>query len=318
MTLPRICTKLNNQAYSLYILTVSTFLTSCSSNTSGGYGAYPGASYSEYDSRKAAYSSYSDYGSFGRELPHSPGYKVVQSSRNISNINKTNETTSTSTSRSIGKAKTKSALGHKAGPQNFRTVIIDAGHGGKDPGATVAGVTEKSLALDVARRLQKKLKGSFKTVMIRNRDSFVSLDGRVNFTHKYDNAVLVSIHLNHLNTSSVRGPETYYFRVDSYSLAKRAQRAMEAVSPVDKGRGLVRRRLRLTRNPQIPCILVELGYLSNYSERQLLTQSGYRDKMASALAKALIDQKKYGDQGMGKLPAPLNRPLSRPSDSSTL
>lgn len=314
MTFPRICIK---KTYSLpicFALTTCVVLNSCSSG--GGYGAYPGASYDDYSSSQVAYSSYADYGSFGRELPHSPGYKVVKSTRDTNPPQKAKPITTTSKSK--GKAKTKSPLGHNPGPQNFRTVIIDAGHGGRDPGATVAGVNEKSLALDVARRLQKKLKGSFKTVMLRNRDSFISLDGRVSKTHKYDDAILISIHLNHLNSSSVRGPETYYFRVDSYSLAKRAQRAMEAVSPRENGRGLVRRRLRLTRNPQIPSILVELGYLSNYSERQLLTQSSYREKMASALAKALIDQKKYGDKGMGKLPAPLNRPLSRPSDSSSL
>lgn len=93
---------------------------------------------------------------------------------------------------------------------------------------------------------------------------------------------------------------------------------MAAVSPIDKSRGLVRRRLRLTRNPQIPCVLVELGYLSNSSERALLSQSSYRDRMASALASAIKTQKRSGDSGMGKLPAPLNRPLSRPSDTSSL
>ena len=308
MTLPRRPFILRGKVALLLvpIFSITSILNSCSSGLSGGYGAYPGASYSDY-------SSYSDYGSFGRELPHSPGYKVVKTKPVIVPTK-----TIKPPSSSSYKTKTKNILGHTAGPKNFSTVIIDAGHGGKDPGATVSGIKEKTLALDVARRLQKKLKQSFKTVLIRRGDSTISLDSRVNYSHKYDDAVLVSIHFNHLKSSSVRGPETYYFRVDSYSLAKRMQKAMEAVSPRNNSRGLVRRRLRLTRNPQIPCVLVELGYLSNYSERRLLTQSSYRDKMASALAKALIDQNQYGDKGMGKLPAPLNRPLSRPHDSSSL
>jgi len=235
--------------YFSIILIPSAFsiLSSCSSSSSGGYGAYPGAAYSDY-------SSYSDYGSFGRELPHSPGYRVVETKPKI--ITPT-EVVQSPPTKTLGSSKTKSTLGHTAGPKNFRTVIIDAGHGGHDSGASVAGVKEKTLALDVAHRLQKKLKGSFKTILVRKKDTFVSLDGRVNFSNKFDDAVLVSIHLNHLNTKSVRGPETYYFRVDSYSLAKRMQRAMEAISPRENARGLVRRRLRLTRNPQIPCVLVE-------------------------------------------------------------
>lgn len=274
--------------------TVLMVLNSCSSG--GGYGATYGSSYSEY-------------GSYGRELPHSPGYSVSTSQPVMVN---TSRTTARTTS------KTKDRLGHKPGPINFRTVIIDAGHGGKDSGAVVGEVYEKTLALDVARRLRAKLRGHFKAVFIRNGDYFVDLDKRVHATHRYDDAVLVSIHLNHSSSASNRGPETYYFRVDSYSLAKRMQRAMSAVSPRERSRGLVRRRLRLTRNPQIPSVLAELGYLSNSSDRKLLLKSSYRDRMAGALASALKAQKRSGDGGMGKLPTPINRPLSRASDRSSL
>ena len=213
---------------------------------------------------------------------------------------------------------TRDALGHKAGPKNFTTVIIDPGHGGRDSGASVAGVQEKSLAMDISKRLKSELGRKFKVVFLRDGDYYVDLDKRVRATKPYNDAILVSIHLNHASKSYVRGPETYYFRVDSYSIAKRIQQALAAVSPVDKSRGLVRRRLRLTRNPEIPSVLVEVGYLSNSTERNLLRQSSYRQKCAEAMARAIKDQNKYGDQGMGKLPAPLNRPLSRPADRSQL
>ena len=278
-------------------------VSACSTGTNaGGYGASPGSSYSEYGGRTVY------YGSYGRELPHSPGYSVTPPQQAVTPVSV----------KRLSSNKTRDRLGHRPGPKNFSTVIIDAGHGGRDSGAVVNGVSEKTLALDVARRLRAKLRGSFKAVFIRNGDYFVDLDKRVRATHKFDDAVLVSIHLNHSRSSSVRGPETYYFRVDSYSLAKRMQRAMSAVSSREKSRGLVRRRLRLTRNPQIPCVLVELGYLSNSAERTLLSQAGYRDRMASALASALKAQKRSGDGGMGKLPAPLNRPLSRAGDSGGL
>lgn len=210
------------------------------------------------------------------------------------------------------------ALGHRPGPMGFKTVIIDAGHGGHDSGAqgraNGKGAVEKKLALDTAERLKRKLKGKFKVVLLRGNDKFIDLDDRVAFANKYESAILVSLHYNS-GPSSLRGPETYYWRVDSYSLARRIQWKMEKVSPKEHGnRGLVRRRLRLTRNPVIPSVLVELGYLSNASEVQLCVKSSYRDKMASAVARAIMDQNAKGDQGTGKLPPPINKPLSRASD----
>ena len=208
------------------------------------------------------------------------------------------------------------ALGHRPGPMGFKTVIIDAGHGGHDSGAQgrAKGAVEKKLALDTAERLKKKLDGKFKVILLRGNDKFVDLDDRVAFANRYESAILVSLHYNS-GPSSLRGPETYYWRVDSYSLARRIQWEMEKVSPKEHGnRGLVRRRLRLTRNPVIPSVLVELGYLSNASEVQLCVQSSYRDKMASAVARAIVAQNAKGDQGTGKLPPPINKPLSRASD----
>ncbi len=303
---------------------IAWILSACSSGSGyGGYGANNGSNYSDHNNFNNFGASPIYYGSYERELPHSPGYSVPHTQQVATKTQPTKTQAieapqQTPAYQPISTNKTKDALGHKPGPKNFSTVIIDAGHGGKDSGAIVNGVSEKKLALDIARKLKEKLRGSFKAVFIRNGDYFVSLDGRVNATKKFDDAVLVSIHLNHSSTSYVRGPETYYFRVDSYSLAKRMQQAMAAVSPIEKSRGLVRRRLRLTRNPQIPSVLVEIGYLSNSSERSLLSQASYRDQMATALANALKDQNRLGDKGMGKLPEPLNKPLSRPSDSSSL
>jgi len=206
--------------------------------------------------------------------------------------------------------------GHRPGPQGFETVIIDAGHGGKDPGAVSrhTGAREKDLALDTAKRLQRKLSGKVKTVLIRKGDTFVDLDDRVVMASRTDGAILVSIHYNS-GPSYVRGPETYYWRVDSHGLATRIQRELERVVPGESGNlGKKRRRLRLTRNPDVPCVLVECGYLSNAAEAQLCNDPGYRDKLASAMAKAIVDQKRMGDAGTGPRPKPLNQPPSRPTD----
>ncbi|WP_178933122.1 N-acetylmuramoyl-L-alanine amidase family protein [Oceaniferula marina] len=205
--------------------------------------------------------------------------------------------------------------GHRPGPKGFRTVIIDAGHGGKDSGARGHGAVEKDLALDTAKRLKRKLAGKFKVVMIRSSDQFVDLDDRVAKANRYDSAILVSLHYNSSRSRSTRGPETYYWRVDSYSLAWRIQRELAKVSPSEyRSRGLVRRRLRLTRNTRIPSVLVELGYLTHASEARLCRSAGYRDRLASALAKAISEQRAHGDTGTGRLPRPIYKPLSKASD----
>jgi N-acetylmuramoyl-L-alanine amidase len=206
--------------------------------------------------------------------------------------------------------------GHRPGPQGFHTVILDAGHGGKDPGAVsrTTGAKEKDLALDTAKRLRRQLGGRVKVKLMRSGDEFIELDDRAARASGKGGTILVSLHYNS-GGSGIRGPETYYWRVDSHGLATRIQRAMKGVSPAESGnRGLVRRRLRLTRNPDIPCVLVEFGYLSHPAEARLCSDPAYRDKMAAAVARAILDQQAKGDAGTGPLPRPIYAPPSRPTD----
>ncbi|MEZ0388424.1 MAG: N-acetylmuramoyl-L-alanine amidase [Verrucomicrobium sp.] len=205
--------------------------------------------------------------------------------------------------------------GSKPGPKGFRTVVLDAGHGGKDSVARAKGQMEKTLTLDIANRVRNELKGSFKVVMTRDEDEFIELDERVRKANRYDDAVLLSIHFNY-GPRRLGGPETYYWRVDSYSLARRLNQKLLAAAPVETGnRGLVRRRLRLTRNPEIPCVLIECGYLTNNREAALLKTTAYRDQLAKAIASAIKEQDRLGDAGMGKLPEAIIAPPSKGSDA---
>lgn len=207
--------------------------------------------------------------------------------------------------------------GHRPGPRGFKTVILDAGHGGKDSGATspITGQKEKDLTLDMVNRVRSELGAGFRVVLMRGDDTFVDLDDRVIRANHFADAVLVSIHFNS-GPSNVSGPETYYWRVDSHGLAVRCQQAMSSVCPVkNANRGLVRRRLRLTRNPEIPCLLLEGGYLSNPAESRLIANSGYRQKLAHAIAGAIHAQATVGDAGTGPLPKPIYAPPSRPTDA---
>src|SRR5688572_29258215 len=218
---------------------------------------------------------------------------------------------------STGSSSGRDVYGHRPGPKGFKTVIIDAGHGGKDSGATSrhTGQREKDLALDTAKRIRAALSRDFKVILMRSDDTFIDLDERVIRANRFGGAVLVSMHYNS-GPSNIRGPETYYWRVDSHGLATRLQRAMAQVSPVENAnRDLVRRRIRLTRNPEIPCVLLEGGYLSNAAESQLIRDAGYRQKLATAIADAIRTQAAIGDAGTGPLPRPINAPPSRPTDA---
>lgn len=218
---------------------------------------------------------------------------------------------------SVGSSSGRDVYGHRPGPKGFQTVIIDAGHGGKDSGAVSphTGQKEKDLALDTAERIAASLRKDFKVVMMRSNDTFVDLDERVVRANRYGGAILVSMHYNS-GPSAICGPETYYWRVDSHGLATRFQQAMAAVSPQELGnRGLVRRRIRLTRNPEIPCVLLEGGYLSNATESRRISDAGYRQKLANAIAAAIRTQAAVGDAGTGPLPRPIDAPPSRPTDA---
>ena len=202
-----------------------------------------------------------------------------------------------------------SQYGDRAGPRGFHTVLIDAGHGGKDSGARgrIPGMPEKAVALDIAKRLQAELSSSFNARLTRSSDVFIPLDGRVAMANQTRDSVLVSIRLN--------GAETYWWRTDSYSLAKRVDSSLRSVVTGSNNRGFVRRRLRLTRNPEIPGILVECGYVSNTREADLLSSASYRARIAQAIARGIRAQAAYGDDGMAPLPKPIYAPPSKATDA---
>src|SRR3989454_10399840 len=109
--------------------------------------------------------------------------------------------------------------------KSFTTVVVDAGHGGKDNGAYRRfGGAEKIATLDVARRLERKLRESqLKTVMTRSTDVFIPLDQRVAIENAQRNSVFVSIHFNDSRRRGIHGFETYYHSANSAELAQRIQ-----------------------------------------------------------------------------------------------
>lgn len=185
----------------------------------------------------------------------------------------------------------------------FETVVLDAGHGGKDSGAVRRySPAEKTVALDVALRVNRKLHESqLRTVLTRQTDTFIPLDSRVAMGNAEKNSIFVSIHFNDAHRRGVRGFETYYHSPYAFDLAAAIERQL-ATLPHAASRGVHRSRFRVLRNAQYPSVLVECGFLSNRSEGGLVSSSAYREQLADKIAEAIVDYR-YGTGVYARQPA---------------
>jgi N-acetylmuramoyl-L-alanine amidase len=176
--------------------------------------------------------------------------------------------------------------------KTFNTVVVDAGHGGKDSGAYRRyGPPEKVVALDVAERLNRKLRESqLKTVMTRSSDVFIPLNDRVAIENAQKNAIFVSIHFNDSRRRGVRGFETYYHSGASFNLANSIQGKLTAI-PNSRSGGVHTANFRVLRLANCPAVLVECGYLSNRNDGREARDSEYRELLADQIAEAIVEQR---------------------------
>ena len=169
-----------------------------------------------------------------------------------------------------------------------KTVIIDAGHGGRDIGGFKGKVYEKHLALDTAMRLEYYLKRQgYSTVMVRTNDTFISLGQRARIANQYRDAIFVSIHYNSTWKGHVQGIETFYHSGSSKALAQCCHFGMQdKVHAAD--RGVKHARYYVLRHSKIPAILVEGGFLSHTGECNKCMKGSYRDQLARGIVDGII------------------------------
>lgn len=223
---------------------------------------------------------------------------------------------------------------------NFRVgaILIDAGHGGKDPGAldthTIKGkkvtIREKDITLSVAQKLNKKLKEAYpdkQILMTRDSDKFLSLEERVDIANSvklksHEAIIYVSIHVNAAFDKKASGFEVWYlspgyrrtvldknntnvdsellpilnsmleeeFTTESILIAKLILDSMEKeIGKNSVSRGLKEEEWFVVRNANMPSVLVEVGFLTNAKEAELLNNQNYLSKVANGIYNGLVD-----------------------------
>lgn len=171
-------------------------------------------------------------------------------------------------------------------------VVVDPGHGGKDPGATsVLGFPEKDINLNVGLQLAENLEQrGFQVIMTRDSDHFISLEERAAIANRQNADLFISVHADYCATPSVTGFTIYTAK----SAAGRSRQAAQAVKQAllqdgQQTRGVREADYRVLVQTRCPAILVELGYLSNYWESRRLRDSRMQERLALAIAAGAED-----------------------------
>ena len=172
-------------------------------------------------------------------------------------------------------------------------VMIDPGHGGKDPGTHSAalGINEKTVVLDVGTKLSHDLQAAHvRVAMTRNYDTFVELDERAAMSNREHVDLFVAIHADSAERASANGFTVYIGR----NASARSQAAAAAIERAMRSAGFVSQGVRhagyrvLVANDQ-PAVLVESGYMSNFSDATRLADPPERSVYARALAAGIAN-----------------------------
>jgi N-acetylmuramoyl-L-alanine amidase len=217
--------------------------------------------------------------------------------------------------------------GRSQTPSPVRLVVLDPGHGGSDTGTRGRRSVEKTLTLDLARRVQRYLEADgINVALTRTADKTVGLPQRVALAGSKRADLFVSLHFN--SGGSAQGLETYCVPpAGGVSTANPFRRLFEHPDPPSAGnkhdeknvwlahcvqrsalratgapdRGVRRARFLVLRDAPCPAILVEGGFLSNRAEEQRILDPAYREKLAKAIAEGILEYKRCSE--IGQTPA---------------
>lgn len=185
-------------------------------------------------------------------------------------------------------------------PTTSKTIVIDAGHGGWDPGRTgVNGENEKNINLKIALKLQTYLEQGGATVLItRNEDSALSqkkkedMKQRKEIANESEGDILISIHQNSFPKKSAKGAQVFYYNnsEESKKLAEYIQNSLKQfLDPNNERLAKANTSYYILKNTKLPAAIVECGFLTNAEEEAMLNDEKYQEKVAWAIYLGILD-----------------------------
>lgn len=182
------------------------------------------------------------------------------------------------------------AIDEKQAKRNI-LITIDAGHGGKDPGACANGIKEKDLNLDISKRVKSKLEElGYDVFMTRTNDTFVELADRADIANVLKSDLFLSIHNNANGNKSYSGTTVLYNSKALKPAPKLAESMRDSISNsigTNKLKLENRPNLAVLNSTQVPAVLAEVGVITNSTEASKLKNSSYKDKAASAIVDSI-------------------------------
>lgn len=181
--------------------------------------------------------------------------------------------------------------------QENDVIVIDAGHGGEDPGKiSTDGTLEKDINLQIAKKVHDKLKNmGLDVVMTREDDSMAGskvedMRQRVEKINKISPALAVSIHQNSYSDPTVKGAQVFYFAgsEESRLAATLMQQELSQLDSENTRQLKENTTFFLLKKTKVPTIIVECGFLSNPKEAEKLIQEEYQDKLAETICNGII------------------------------
>lgn len=186
-------------------------------------------------------------------------------------------------------------INQNGNPIQNRIIVIDAGHGGKDPGASSNSLLEKDIVLKVASRVKNKLEANgAKVVMTRSNDTYYTLDERVKIAQEHYADVFVSVHVNAASNPSAQGTETYYSVTGNGSLVEKNALAAAINRQIVQNanmhdRGVKKADYVVIKNTAYPAVLVELGFITNPQDYNKLKDDHYIEIYAESIYRGIVE-----------------------------
>ncbi|MGN7479365.1 N-acetylmuramoyl-L-alanine amidase [Solibacillus silvestris] len=177
---------------------------------------------------------------------------------------------------------------------NGRIIVIDPGHGGKDPGAVRKDAREKEIVLKVANLVKQKLEKDGATVkMTRVGDTYPSLEERVKYAKNENGEIFVSLHANSAAKETAKGTETYYSvtsnanEKEDFALATAINNEIVKNAKMNN-RGVKRADFVVIKGQVMPAVLVELGFITNSEDYAKLMADDYIEIFAQSIYNGIV------------------------------